>query len=257
MSGSTQEKIRFAGSRGGELAGVLETPVEGAPVGWALFAHCFTCSKDLRVVREIAGRLTDAGFGVLRFDFTGLGQSGGEFADSDFAANIGDLHAAAGVIRERGGRPGLVIGHSLGGAAALHAAGEMEGCDAVATIGAPFDPEHVTHLLRGASFDGDGTAEVSIGGRPFRITESFVGSLRDRDPAARIRGLGRALLVFHSPVDSVVGIEHAERIYTAARHPKSFVSLGHADHLLQNPGDARFCGDVLAAWARHQLAPDA
>jgi len=247
---STQ-RVEFDG-HAGKVSGILEMP-EGEALGVALFAHCFTCSKDLRVVREIAKRLTEERIGVLRFDFTGLGESEGAFHATSFATNLDDLRAASGYLASAVGPPAMLIGHSLGGAAVLAAAPEMGSVRCVATIGAPAEASHVRHLVAGASFGDDGTAEVSIGGRPFRIGEDFVKDLEARDSTAHIRDLGAALMVMHSPVDRVVGIDNAERIYGAARHPKSFVSLDQADHLLSRPEDARFAGHVLSAWAGYYL----
>jgi len=244
-------KVSFEG-HAGPVAGVLDLP-DTEPTGIALFAHCFTCSKDLRVVREIARQLTGEGIGVLRFDFTGLGESEGEFHETSFATNLDDLRAAAAFLEREHQAPGMLIGHSLGGAAVLRVADEMESVKCVATIGAPAEASHVQHLLTGAEFMDDDTAEVSIGGRPFRIGREFVEDLERRDSTAHIRDINAALMVMHSPVDRVVGIDNAERIYVAARHPKSFVSLDRADHLLSEARDARFAGHVLSAWAGYYL----
>ncbi|MEC9373837.1 MAG: alpha/beta fold hydrolase [Planctomycetota bacterium] len=243
-------KIEFEGSLGATLAARLDEP-EGGASAYALFAHCFTCSKDIFAASRIARGLAERGMGVLRFDFTGLGHSEGEFENTTFDSNVGDLVAAAGWLRTHRRAPRLMIGHSLGGAAALAAAGEVEECRAVATIGAPADPEHVTHLLgsKAAEIEREGRAEVSIGGRPFTIGRAFIEDLRRRDPAAAIGSLRRALMVFHSPIDSIVGIDNAARIFGWAKHPKSFVSLDNADHLLSRAADAEYVAEVLAAWA--------
>ncbi|MFI4897818.1 MAG: alpha/beta hydrolase family protein [Phycisphaerales bacterium JB059] len=244
-------KVSFEG-HAGPVAGVLDLP-EDEPKGVALFAHCFTCSKDLRVAREIARQLTEEGIGVLRFDFTGLGESEGEFHETSFATNLEDLRAAAGFLEREQTAPGMLIGHSLGGAAVLAVAPELGGVRCVATIGAPAEAAHVQHLLTGAAFVDEETAEVTIGGRPFRIGRELVEDLERRRGTEHIRDLTAALMVMPSPVDRVVGIDNAERIYVAAKHPKSFVSLDRADHLLSDPRDARFAGHVLSAWAGYYL----
>ncbi len=247
------EHVTFENASGRKLAGVLDLP-EGETRAYALFAHCFTCSKNLNAAARIGRALNDEGFALLRFDFTGLGESEGQFAESTFGNNISDLLAACAYLEREHRGAGLMIGHSLGGAAVLAAGGEVESVRCVATIGAPADPAHVRGLLRGASFDDDGRGEVSIGGRPFAIDRAFLEDLEDRDVLGRLGDLGRALMVMHSPVDEIVGIENAERIFRAARHPKSFVSLGTGDHLLSNTRDSGFVGHVLSAWAaRHVL----
>jgi len=243
------ERIRFDNGRGQELAAIVDEPEEPARA-WAIFAHCFTCSKNLKVVGSVSGRLRDRGFGVLRFDFTGLGQSEGEFAETTFTSNVHDLEAAAGWLAREREAPRLLVGHSLGGAAVLAAAGTLESVACIATIGAPAEVGHVKHLLRGPEFpEGAGRAEVSIGGRPFQIGRDFVEDLERHDLPAEIGRLRKPLLIFHSPVDTIVGIDNAEKIYHAAKHPKSFVSLGDADHLLTDDRASGFTGDVLAAWA--------
>lgn len=250
----TTEKITFTGHDGSDLAARLDLP-EGPHLGTALFAHCFTCSKDIAAARRIAGRLATMGLAVLRFDFTGLGHSGGEFANTTFTSNVADLGAAAAYLAGRGMAPGLLIGHSLGGAAVLKAAGGIDSVKAVVTIAAPFDPGHIT-----AEFDSaldtiarEGSAEVDLGGRPFRITRAFVEDVAAEQLAPAIATLNRALLVMHAPRDAVVGIDNATRIFTAARHPKSFVTLDDADHLITRAGDAEYAADVIAAWVAHYL----
>ena len=244
------QRIEFGGSLGDTLAARLDEP-EGGARAYALFAHCFTCSKDIAAASRIALRLTEHGFGVLRFDFTGLGHSEGEFANTTFTSNIGDLVAAADWLRANRAAPRALIGHSLGGAAVLAAAHRMEEVRAVSTIGAPADPEHVTHLFGDAigEIEQAGCAAVNIGGRPFTVGRGLVDDLRSQDPETTIGSLKRALLVFHSPTDTIVGVENAAQIYAWAKHPKSFVSLDTADHLLSERGDAAFVADVLAAWA--------
>ena len=244
----------FIGESGQKLAGRLDLP-EGDVVAHVLFAHCFTCSKNSIAAVRIARALTSRGYGVLRFDFTGLGDSGGDFADSSFSGSIRDLIAAAAALRDAGRPPAVLIGHSLGGAAALAAAGDIPEIVAVATIAAPMDADHAMHLLS-AGLDevmARGEAEVRIGGRPFTIRRSFVEDLAGQDQKSRIAGLRRSLLILHSPQDEIVGIDNATRIFVAARHPKSFVSLDGADHLLTRPKDADYVAGIVAAWASRYL----
>lgn len=243
-------RIQFAGSGGGTLSARLDE-AETATRAYALFAHCFTCSKDIAAANRIAQRLSQQGIGVFRFDFTGLGHSGGEFENAGFASNIGDLVAAARWLRENKAAPKILIGHSLGGAAVLAAAHRIPESVAVATIGAPADPEHVLQLL-GSSVDEieqRGRAEVSIGGRSFTIAKSFLDQFSSHDQAEAIQKLDRALMIFHAPLDDIVGIDNAARIFELARHPKSFVSLDTADHLLRRQSDAVYVAEVIAAWA--------
>ena len=248
------KKIRFPGSTGEMLTARLDFP-DGEPAAWALFAHCFTCSKDLKAVVRLSHAMNGAGLAVMRFDFTGLGESEGDFADTSFVSNVEDLIAAARYLEAEYAAPKILVGHSLGGAAVLQAASEVPAAVAVATIGAPADPAHVAHLLTGAIDDirRDGEAEVMLAGRKFRIGEKFLDDLEETRQNDRIGSLDRALIIFHSPVDMIVGIENAARIYATARHPKSFISLDQADHLLTDPSDASYVGEVLAAWARKYL----
>ncbi len=248
------ERITFTGHSGEDLAARLDLP-DGPLRGTAILAHCFTCSKDIPAARRIAGRLAAMGIAVLRFDFTGLGHSGGEFANTTFTSNATDLVAAADYLAGRGMAPGLLIGHSLGGAAALKAAGRMPSVRAVVTIGAPFDPEHVTHNFADALDDirETGTASVNLGGRPVTIGRAFVEDVAAEKLAPAIAGLKRALLILHAPRDAVVGIDNATRIFLAAKHPKSFVTLGDADHLISKPADAEYAANVIAAWAGRYL----
>ena len=244
------ERISFPGHSGGKLAARLDIP-DGPHLGTALMAHCFTCSKDIPASRRIAGRLAAMGIAVLRFDFTGLGHSEGEFENTTFSSNVDDLVAAAGYLADRGMAPSMLVGHSLGGAAVLKAAGQIPSVKAVVTIGAPFDPEHVTHNFGDAldSIKTDGSAEVQLGGRPFTIKQDFVEDVAATALAPAIGSLKRALLVMHAPLDNVVGIENATEIFLAAKHPKSFVTLDDADHLVTNPQDAEYAAEVIAAWA--------
>jgi putative redox protein len=250
----TSERITFEGDSGATLAARLDLP-EGPRLATALFAHCFTCSKDIHAARRIAARLASMGIAVLRFDFTGLGHSGGEFANTTFTSNVEDLIAAATFLDARGMAPDLLIGHSLGGAAVLRAAAKIPSARAIATIGAPFDPDHVTHNF-GDALDrirDDGEAEVSLGGRRFRIGRAFVEDVAAENLGPAIAGLKRALLILHAPRDEVVGIDNATRIFMAAKHPKSFVTLDTADHLISDPRDADYAAEIIAAWAGRYL----
>jgi putative redox protein len=251
------QKFEIPGPGGQRLSAILDLPADGAPIAYALFAHCFTCSKDVKAAYHISRTLTRERIGVLRFDFTGLGESGGDFADTSLQSNVADLIAAAEFLSARFEAPRLLIGHSFGGAAVLQAAAAIPSCRAVVTIAAPADPRHVFKTLGPAAetIASRGEAEVTIAGRPFTLRKKFLDDLAGVDPEAAIQNLDRALLVMHSPVDDVVGIENATRIFQAARHPKSFVSLDPADHLLSDLADSRYAGAVIAAWARRYLSP--
>lgn len=248
------EKITFTGSQGVELAGRLEMPA-GEPRAAALFAHCFTCSKDVHAASRISRALAARDIAVLRFDFTGLGGSDGEFENTNFSSNVQDLVAAAEFLKAEVGDPELLIGHSLGGAAVLVAAHEIPECKLVATVAAPADPTHVAKLLSGGLEDiqQSGSARVVLGGRKFTIKKQFIDDLHRQQQEQLISKLGRALIIFHSPTDGQVDVENARSIYELARHPKSFVSLDGADHLLTHRPDADYVGDVLAAWVRRYL----
>lgn len=248
------ERVTFTGATGAELSGSLEMP-SGPVRACALFAHCFTCSSDVFAAARIARGLAEHGIAVLRFDFTGLGRSDGDFAETTFSSNVDDLVAAAEFMRSRLEGPAILIGHSLGGAAVLQAATRIAESRAVCTIGAPADPEHV-RLLLGEGQDEireRGEATVDIGGRPFTVRREFLADLERQPGAAAAAELGRALLIFHSPTDTVVGIGNARALYEAARHPKSFVALDGADHLLTRRSDAEFVAAVLAAWAERYI----
>ena len=250
------ERLELTNADGHALAARLVLP-DGEPTAYGLVAHCFTCSKDLHAVRRVAESLTAHGIGVLAFDFTGLGESEGEFADTTFSTTVSDLVHAARQLSQTHAPPQLLVGHSLGGAAVLAAAGELPEVRAVATIGAPCDPGHVRHLFRDheADIEALGEAEVNIGGRPFCIRRQFLDDLDSHEAMReRIAALDRPLMILHSPTDQTVGVEQARHIYEAARHPKSFVSLDGADHLLSRREDARFVADVLGAWAGRYLA---
>jgi putative redox protein len=248
------ERFDFTNAQGQRLAALLDSPAE-RPRAYALFAHCFTCGKDVHAARRIAEGLTAVGIGVLRFDFTGLGSSEGEFANTTFSSNVADLVAAADALRRSGRAPAILIGHSLGGAAVLAAAAEVPEARAVVTIAAPSDPAHVTGLFRDRieEIGERGEVEVKLEGRPFRISRAFIEDVSQQRLTERIANLHKALLVFHSPTDNRVGIENATTIFTAARHPKSFVSLTGADHLLSRRTDAAYVANVVAAWAERYL----
>lgn len=247
-------KLEFEGSQGAQLAARLDRP-EGEPKAFALFAHCFTCSKDLSAARRIAAALTKDNIAVLRFDFTGLGNSGGDFASTNFSSNLQDLVLAANYLREHYEAPQLLVGHSLGGAAVLAAAAEIPEVNAVATIGAPASADHVIHNF-GASLDeikDKGEATVQLGERPFKIKRQFIEDLEAQDVRSRVAVLKKAVLVLHSPIDATVGIENAAQIFEAAKHPKSFVSLDDADHLLFKYKDADYAARVIAGWASRYI----
>lgn len=267
MAGST-EVFNFAGASGETLAGRLELPVTGVskaagesagatPV--AIFAHCFTCSKNVAAASRISRALARRGFAVLRFDFTGLGNSDGDFANTSFSSNVGDLDAAASALTKAGMQPRLLVGHSLGGAAVLVAAPRIESVRAVATIGAPSEPAHVKHLFANQvpEIDAEGRAEVTLAGRQFTIRKEFIDDLETQSLGKVLPDMKRALLVFHSPTDETVSIEHAAKIYQAAKHPKSFVSLDGADHMLSRVADAEYVADTLSVWACRYLEVDA
>ncbi len=249
------QKINFTNSMGERLAARLDLPANGDPIAYALFAHCFTCSKNLRSVNRISRSLTQEGIAVLRFDFTGLGQSEGDFANTNFSSNVEDLITAADFLKNQYEAPQILIGHSLGGAAILQAAQHIPSSVAVATIGSPCDPYHVTHLLCDSldTIKDEGEAEVILAGRTFKIKKQFIDNLERTNMQRIVRNLRKALLVFHSPIDNTVGVENARCIFETAKHPKSFVSLDKADHLLSNDSDALYVGAVLAAWAQKYI----
>lgn len=252
------KKITFQNNEGDNLAARIELPSEGNPKYFALFAHCFTCNKNLSAISNISRALTAEGFGLLRFDFTGLGESDGDFADTNFSSNIQDLLAAAEFLSSHYEAPSLLIGHSLGGAAVLHASASLESVKAVATIGAPSDPTHVKKLVTSKLDDitEKGYANVSIGGRPFTIKKQFLDDLEATDMSTVLKKIRKAILIAHSPQDNIVGIDNAAEIFTAAMHPKSFLSLDGADHLLSKADDSTYIGQVIASWAARYLKED-
>jgi putative redox protein len=251
------ERLDFPGADGQKLAARLDSP-EGHIKAYALFAHCFTCSKDVFAASRISQALTGYGIAVLRFDFTGLGASEGEFANTNFSSNIADLVAAADTLRTRYRAPRLLIGHSLGGAAVLAVAAQIEEVKAVVTVAAPSDPSHVTALFREQmdQITKDGEAQVQLAGRPFRIKRQFIEDASEHNLKIRIAALHRALLVMHAPGDTTVGISNAMDIFVAAKHPKSFVSLDEADHLLTQKRDAAYVADMIAAWSSRYITAD-
>lgn len=249
------KRITFTNRDGLELAASLSLPLDQHPHNFVLFAHCFTCSKNLTAVKNISESLARKGFGVLRFDFTGLGNSEGDFADTNFSSNVEDLVDAAHFLKQNYQAPSVIIGHSLGGAAAIFAAAELESIQAIATVGAPSSPKHVTHLLQSGieEIERDGKATVQLAGRPFTIKKQFLDDLKSRDLADVLSHMRRPILVMHSPQDDTVGIENAGHLYDNAFHPKSFVSLDGADHLLTQKADSAYVGEVIGSWARRYV----
>jgi uncharacterized OsmC-like protein/fermentation-respiration switch protein FrsA (DUF1100 family) len=248
------ERFDFPNAQGQKLAALLDRPA-GEPRAYALFAHCFTCGKDVRAAKRVAEGLTALGIAVLRFDFTGLGSSEGEFANTTFSSNVGDLVAAANELRRKAQAPAILIGHSLGGTAVLAAAAEVVEARAVVTIAAPCDPTHVTGLFKDRleEIAAKGEIQATLAGRQFRISRAFVDDLAEQKLMQRIADLRKALLIFHSPTDEIVAIDNASRIFAAAKHPKSFVSLAGADHMLSRRSDAAYVANVIHAWAERYL----
>lgn len=248
-------KIYFKNTTAEQLAARLELPVNQKPIAYALFAHCFTCNKNLTAVRNISRSLNLNGIAVLRFDFTGLGESEGDFADTNFSSNVQDLVSAAKFLEENYQAPSLLVGHSLGGAAVIAAAEYLSSVKAVATIGAPFDPSHVSHLFAAGieEIKEEGIANVQIGGRPFTVKKQFLEDIKEANLTTNLKNFNRALLIMHSPQDMTVEVENAAKIYSAAKHPKSFVTLDGADHLLTNKEDSQYAGEVIGTWAKRYL----
>jgi len=253
------EKVIFKNNQGETLSARLELPADQKPHTYALFAHCFTCNKNLSAVRNIARTLNQNGIAILRFDFTGLGESEGDFSDTNFSSNIDDLISASNYLETTFDPPKLIIGHSLGGAAVIFAASQIESIEAVATIGAPSDPEHVKHLFKNGIDDiqSKGESTLSIGGREFTIKQQFLEDISSKSMREKAKTLRKPLLIMHSPQDTTVGIDNASEIYAAAHHPKSFVSLDGADHLLSNKKDSVYVGNLIANWAlRYLVIPE-
>lgn len=247
--------IAFKNSKGINLSAKLELPADQHPKAYALFAHCFTCNKNLTAIRNISKALTQNGFGVIRFDFTGLGQSEGDFSETNFSSNVQDLEDISSYMAEELEAPKLIIGHSLGGAAAIFAAKNISSIQAVATIGAPSSPEHIQHLFKNDidEIHANGIAMVDIGGRPFPISKQFIDDISKTNMNEVVKSLRKPLLLLHSPHDTVVGVNNAAEIYAAALHPKSFVSLDGADHLLSNKEDSMYAGQIIAQWAARYI----
>ena len=249
------QKVTFTGSQGFELSARLDAPA-GEVKAYSLFAHCFSCSKDLSAVNRISRALNEDGIAVFRFDFTGLGQSKGDFSDTNFTSNVNDIIAAVDYMREAFSPPAIMMGHSLGGAATFLAANKVPEVRAVATIGAPANAVNVLKQFDSQmeTIEQEGCANVMLGGRPFVIKKHFVDDARSQDLLAEVATLKKPLLVMHSPIDDTVDIDHARQIYEAAMHPKSFISLDKADHLLmKNPADSIFAARVISAWASQYL----
>ena len=249
-------KFEFENRNGEKLSGSLEQLSDGPSRGVALFAHCFSCGKNVLAATRVSRDLRDRGFTVLRFDFTGLGESEGDFADTNFSTNVEDLRAAIDAMRQQNIAPEILIGHSLGGAAVLYLADEIKEVKLVATIGAPSEARHVVRLFDEPALqqiEESGQAQVSLGGRPFTIKKQFIDDVTETSVLKRLESSRKPLLICHSPTDNVVGIDNAEKIYHAAKHPKSFVSLDGADHLLSQKHDAEFVAAVIANWASRYL----
>ena len=245
-----QERIKFKNRKNFELTGIIQLP-DRKPSAFALFTHCFTCSKNIKAIGHISDSLVKRGIGVLRFDFTGLGESEGDFSDTNFSSNVEDIYDACDYLNEKFLPPSVLIGHSLGGAAVLHAASDIESCKAVVTIASPSSPEHlIQHFKNSEEIEKKGIAEVSIAGRSFNIKKQFIENLKEQRLIERVKNLNRALLIFHSPFDKVVGIDNASELFLAARHPKSFISLDKADHMLSDPEDSSYVGFVIASWVK-------
>ena len=251
----SRKKVKFTNSSGHQLAAIIELPDAGEPLGFAVFAHCFTCSKNLNAVRNIAKALTNNGIAVLLFDFTGLGESEGDFENTNFSSNIEDLLDAANFLKKEYKAPGILIGHSLGGAAVIFASRKIDAVKAIATIGSPSSPGHISHLLKTSLEDinKNGLAEVSIGGRNFTIKKQFLEDIEEKGLHEIVHKMKKPVLILHSPQDKTVGIENAAEIFQAAMHPKSFISIDGADHLLSDEKDSLYVGQMIATWVKRYI----
>jgi len=251
----SSKKITFSNSSGNLLSAIMEMPDLTPPKAYALFAHCFTCNKNLTAVKNIGKALNSKGIAVLRFDFTGLGESEGDFENTNFSSNIEDLLSAAGFLVANYQPPAIMIGHSLGGDAALFAASKLASIKVVATVGAPSDPGHVTHLFKTGieEIQAQGIGDVTIGGRSFKIKKQFLDDINEKNLTQLVKSLHKPLLILHSPQDTTVGIENAAALYQAAHHPKSFISLDGADHLLSDSTDSAYVGAMIAAWSERYV----
>ncbi|WP_324023910.1 alpha/beta fold hydrolase [Maribacter sp. BPC-D8] len=249
------EKVTFTNSQGKQLAARLELPTNQEAHSYAIFAHCFTCNKNFSAVRNISRALVNKGIAVLRFDFTGLGDSEGDFEETNFSSNVSDLIQAAKFLEDNYKAPSLLVGHSLGGAAVIFAASKLESVLAVATVGAPSSPAHVQHLFKSSveEINANGKAKVNIGGRDFTINKDFIDDIESKPMESVLKNMRKPFLVIHSPQDAIVGIENAKELYSYAHHPKSFVSIDRADHLLMNSADSTYVGNVISGWAERYL----
>lgn len=249
------QRLEFPGSQGYTLTARLDTPADREPLAYALFAHCFTCGKNLKPIVNINRALAERGLASLRFDFTGIGESEGDFAETDFSSNVGDLIKAAEFLEQNYAAPKILIGHSLGGAAVIQAARHVPSCVGVVTIAAPADPDHLAHILsdKQAEARRQGAVEVVIGGQAFTLTKEFFDDLEATNMREHIANLDRALLIFHSPLDNTVSVDNAAKIFQAAKHPKSFISLDQADHLLTDERDSEYVGAMATTWARRYI----
>lgn len=250
-------KLDIQNSKGHKLQAFLELPASQKPQYFAIFAHCFTCSSAVGAARYICKSLTNHGFGVVRFDFTGLGGSEGEFSESHFSANVSDLEAVNAYLKTHYQAPSLMVGHSLGGAAVIVAASKLDNIKAIATVGAPATVGHVKHLFSHGieTVQDKGEAEVNIGGRPFKINKAFVDDFSKTDLPEITKNLRKPILIMHAPSDPIVNIDNAHRLYQAAHQPKSFVSLDNADHLLSKSKDSLYVGNIIGTWAQRYFEP--
>ncbi|MDH5649772.1 MAG: alpha/beta hydrolase [Gammaproteobacteria bacterium] len=250
-----KERLQIATERGHVLAAQLDSPADRTPVAYAVFCHCFTCGKNLKAIGNISRVLTEAGLAVLRFDFTGIGESGGEFSETGFTDNVNDILAVSRYLEQEYQGPALLVGHSLGGTAAIAAAPEIKSCVAIATIASPLEPGDVARrfLDKKPDVERNGHAQIQIGGISYKIKDHFFAALERESLRTTLESLDKALLILHSPADETVSIAEATRLYSAARHPKSFVSLDNIDHLMSHKKDAEYVGGIIAAWVKHYL----